>query len=118
MEAPRRRGPRPAVLWLAAAATFAVAGGAVYATLHRSPEPVAKGHPPEPSTPAPVVPSADDLVVAADLRGKAAVACDAKQWSVCLAELDEARAVDPGGDDASTVKSLRDKAIAGILAPR
>ena len=61
VEAPRRKRPRPAVLWLAAAATFAVAGGAVYATLHRSPEPVAKGHPPEPSTPAPVVPSADDL---------------------------------------------------------
>ena len=53
VEAPRRKRPRPAVLWLAAAATFAVAGGAVYATLHRSPEPVAKGHPPEPSTPAP-----------------------------------------------------------------
>ncbi len=117
-EATRRKRPRPVVLWLAAAATFAVAGGAVYATLHASPGPVAKGPPPGPSTPAPVVPSVDDLVVAADLRRKAAAACDAKQWSVCLAELDEARAADPGGDDASTVKSLRDKAIAGILAPR
>jgi hypothetical protein len=47
----------------------------------------------------------------------AAAACDAKQWGVCLAELDEARAVDPGGDDASSVKSLRDNAIAGILEP-
>ena len=117
-EATRRKRPRPATLWLAAAATFAVAGGAVYATLHPSHEVVSKGHPPAPSTPAPVVPSVDDLVVAADLRGKAAAACDAKQWSVCLAELDEARAVDPGGDDASSVKSLRDQAIAGILAPR
>ncbi len=61
------------------------------------------------------MPSADDLRVAAELRRAAAAACDAKQWSVCLAELDKARVVDPGGDDASTVKSLRDKAIAAIL---
>ena len=52
--------------------------------------------------------------MAAELRLEAAAACDAKQWSVCLAELDEARAVDPGGDDASTVKTLRDKAMAGL----
>ncbi len=63
--------------------------------------------------PAPVVPSATDLATAAELRRKAAAACDAKQWSVCLAKLDDARAVDPGGDDALAVKTLRDKAIAG-----
>jgi hypothetical protein len=55
----------------------------------------------------------DDLAVAADLRRKAVAACDAKQWSVCLAELDKARAVDPAGD--TMVTPLRDKAIAGIL---
>jgi hypothetical protein len=115
-EASRRKGTRPAVLWLAAAATFVLAGGALYATL-QSPPPVSHPPPPEPSTPAPSVPSADDLRVAAELRRTAAAACDAKQWSVCLADLDKARAVDPGGDDASTVKSLRDKAIAGILEP-
>jgi hypothetical protein len=112
-EASRRKGTRPVVLWLAAAATFVLAGGALYATL-RPPPPVSHPPPPEPSTPAP---SADDLRVAAELRRTAAAACDAKQWSVCLAELDKARAVDPGGDDASTMKSLRDKAIAGILEP-
>lgn len=112
-EGRRRKGPRAAVVWLAAAATFAVAGGALYATLHRSPVPVAHPPPPTPSSPAPVVPSADDLAVAAELRRKAAAACEAKQWSACLAELDDARAVDPDGDDASAVKSLREKAIAG-----
>jgi hypothetical protein len=115
-EASRRKGPRPAVLWLAAAATFAVAGGALYATLRAPPERVAHPPPPEPSTPAPAAPSADDFR-AAELRRAAAAACDAKQWSVCLAELDKARAVDPGGDEASTVKSLRDKALAGIREP-
>jgi hypothetical protein len=112
-EGTRRKGPRAAVVWLAAAATFAVAGGALYATLYPSPERVSKPAPKAPSRPAPVVPSADGLAVAAELRRKAVAACDAKQWSVCLAELDEARAVDPDGDDASTVKSLRDKAMAG-----
>ena len=111
-EASRRKGTRPAVLWLAAA-TFVLAGGALYATL-QSPPPVSHPPPPEPSTPAPSVSSADDLSVAAELRRTAAAACDAKQWSVCLAELDEARAVDPDGDDALTVKSLREKAMAGL----
>ena len=51
-------------------------------------------------------------------RRKAAAACDAKQWSVCLPELDEAGAVDPDGDDASTVKRLRDRATVGRLERR
>jgi hypothetical protein len=113
-EVTRRKGPRAAVMWLAAAATFAVAGGALYETLRPSPEPVAHPPPPTPSSSAPVAPSADDLAVAAELRHKAGAACDAKKWSACLAELDEARAVDPDGDDALTVKSLREKAMAGL----
>ena len=117
-EGTRRKGPRAAVVWLAAAATFAVAGGALYAVLHPSPERVAHPPPPAPSNPAPIVPPADDLAVAAELRRKAAAACDAKQWSVCLAELDEARAVDPDGDAVLAVKSLRDKAMAGSLERR
>ena len=117
-EPPRRKRPRAAVVWLAAAAAFAVAGGALYVTLHPSPERVAHPPPKAPSSPAPVVPSGDPLAVAAELRRKAAAACDVKQWSVCLAELDEARAVDPDGDAAPTVKSLREKAMAGSLEPR
>jgi hypothetical protein len=108
----RRKGPHPAVVWLAAAATFVVVVGALY-TAFRSPEPVSHAPPPAPSGSAPIVPTADDLAVAADLRRKAAAACDAKQWSACLAELDDARAVDPGGDDVAAVKGLREKAIAG-----
>jgi hypothetical protein len=107
-----RNGPRVRILWLAAAASFAVVVvGALYATL-QSPPPVGHAPPPTPSNSAPVVPSADDLAVAADLRRKAAAACDAEQWSVCLAELDDARAVDPEGDAVLSVKILRDKAIA------
>ena len=114
-EVTRRKRPRPAVVWLAAAATLAVAGAALYA-LDSSPDRV--GTPPPPPTPpppAPVVPSADDLAPAAELRRKAAVACEARQWRACLAGLDQARAVDPDGDEASTVKTLREKATAGGL---
>lgn len=100
---PRAR-PRVLVPWLVAAVTSAAAGVSLYANFQESPV----AHPL-------VVPSANDLVVAADLRRKAAAACDAQQWSVCLAELDKARDVDPGGDDATRVKSLRDKAVAAIL---
>ena len=118
VEPTRRKRPRAAVVWLAAAATFAVAGGALYETLHPSPEPVGSPPPPTPPRPEPVVPSADPLAAAAELRRKAAAACDAKQWSACLAALDEARALDPDGDGASTVKSLREKATAGSAEPR
>jgi hypothetical protein len=108
-----RKGRRARVLWLAAAASFAVVlGGAMWATL-QAPPPVGHAPPPTPSGSGRVVPSADDLVVAAELRRKAAAACEAKQWSVCLADLDDARAVDPEGDDVPAVKMLRDEAIAG-----
>jgi hypothetical protein len=111
----RRAQRRPAVAWLAAAATLGgVAGGALVAALQ---QPALVGAPPPraPSTSVPVVPAAADLIAAADLRRQAAAACDAKQWSLCLADLDKARAADPAGDDAPEVKSLRDKAIAWIV---
>jgi hypothetical protein len=111
----RRVRPRPSVAWLAAAATVGgIAGGALVAALEL-PAVVLAPRPPVPSTSALVVLSAADLAAAADLRRHAGAACDAKQWSLCLADLDKARAADPGGDDAPAVKSLRDKAIAGIL---
>jgi hypothetical protein len=103
---PRRTRARPALLWLAAAATSGiVAGGSLVAALE--PALVAQSS----GTGA----SPENLALAADLRHKAAAACDAKDWSVCLAHLDEARAVDPGGDDGPGIKSLREKAIAGVL---
>jgi len=110
-EGTRRKGPRARVVWLAAAASLAAIGGTLYATL-QPPELVGSPPPPTPSRSAPVVPSATDLAVAAELRRKASAACDAKQWSVCLAKLDDARAVDPGGDDALAVKTLRNQALA------
>jgi hypothetical protein len=107
---PRRTRSRPALLWLAAAATSGVvAGGSLVAAL----EPALVA---QPTGSAGVSP--ENLAVAADLRHEAATACDAKDWSVCLAHLDEARAVDPGGDDGPGIKRLREKAIAGILAPK
>jgi len=111
----RRARPRPAIACLAAAATLGgVAGGTLVAALPQTAL-VGAHSPPAPSPSVPVVPSVADLVAADLLRRRASVACDAKQWSLCLADLDKARAVDPGGDDAPVVKSLRDKAIAGIV---
>jgi hypothetical protein len=55
-----------------------------------------------------------EMATAVDLRREAADACEAKQWAVCLADLDEARAHDPGGDEGPAVKTLRAAAIVGI----
>ena len=103
-----RPARRPAFVWLAAAASFgAVAGGSLVGVL----EP-----PGVVTAPGPARPSPERLAAAADLRRQAATACDAKQWAVCLADLDAARAVDPDGDDEPGTKSLRDRALAAILA--
>jgi len=109
-----RSRPRPVVMWLAAAATVTVAGGALYAVLQpHAPTPVSPEPPP---TSARRVPSTvPDPVAAAELRRQAAAACDAQQWSECLAELDQARSGDPDGDATPTVKATRDRAIRGIL---
>jgi hypothetical protein len=104
-EEKRRTRARPPVAWLAAAAMLGVAAGAALDAGLRPPELVGR----------PAPPSAAALSAAADLRRQAAAACDTKQWTVCLADLDEARAVDPAGDDTPTVKTLRDKALAEIL---
>ena len=103
----RRPSRRPAAVWLAAAASIgAVAGGTLVSTFETVPL-VAK--------PAPREPSAAERDAAAQLRRDAAAACNARQWSVCLAALEKARAFDPDGDDAPAVKSLRDQAVAAIL---
>jgi hypothetical protein len=98
------------LLWLAAAATSGAVAGAVLAAAI---EPALVG-----TGTRSAVPSPEDLAVAADLRRKAAAACDANEWGVCLADLDKARAVDPGGDDGPGIKNLREKAIAGVLKPK
>jgi len=104
--APERRWPPMA--WLAAAASFALGVGTTYALL-----PAAPGV----GTPSPYVPTAADLTKAVSLRGDAFTACDAQKWAACLADLDQARALDPSGDDEPRIKDARAKAIQRILAP-
>jgi hypothetical protein len=110
----RRTAPREVVFRLAGVAASAAAGAALYAGLQQPLGLTGNSSHGGTTTSAP---SDADLALAADLRRQAAAACDATHWSVCLADLDKARAVDPGGDDAPTVKALRDHAIAAILNP-
>jgi hypothetical protein len=103
-EKPRAR-TRPAFGWLAAAAMVGlVAGGALVAAFQ--PEQNEAAHAPR---------SAENVATAIDLRRQARAACDQKQWTVCLAELDRARSADPDGDAAPAVTHLREEAIAKIL---
>jgi hypothetical protein len=103
---------RPVVLWIAAAATAAVAGGVVYAMLAQpGPEPrVVPPAPPPTVLPSPAV----DLVAAADLRRQAFAACATQKWSECLARFDDAKRGDPAGDASPEVQLAREKAMRGI----
>jgi hypothetical protein len=104
----RRPSRRPAVVWLAAAASVgALAGGMLESALELPL--VAKPHPRDPG--------AAEVAAAGQLRRDAATACNDKHWSLCLADLDKARAADPDGDDTSAVRTLRDRALAAILDP-
>jgi DNA-directed RNA polymerase specialized sigma24 family protein len=51
---------------------------------------------------------------AAALRANAAHACGAAQWQECLDKLDQARELDPDGDQDPKVQELRARAHAGI----
>jgi hypothetical protein len=95
----RRR--RSSVSWLAIAASFAVGVGGTYAMMGGAGPGVSAPRPPEPPA-------------AAELRRQAAAACDAKRWAECLADLDEARTLDPPGDDEASIKAQRDRAMRGI----
>ena len=75
------------------------------------PPPVHEVTPPvSASAPAPAPAPAPDLVAAADLRRRAAVACAAGHPEECVALLDQARAKDPAGDSAPEVLRMRDDA--------
>ncbi len=67
----------------------------------------------------PVAPRPDDppAVQAAGLRRDARGACEAQSWKVCLHRLDDARALDPGGDDTPEIRALRHAATEGIGHP-
>jgi hypothetical protein len=110
IEKPKRR--RPAVFWLAAAATTATAfGGVLYATLHSPSQPAPEPAPvPSPSSPAPVVSAPPDLVAARDLRARARDALAMGYATQCLDLLDQAKSIDPAGDAAPDIVALRRKA--------
>jgi hypothetical protein len=109
-----RRGPPSAVVLLGTAVVAAAAGAALYASTHTPPQTIAPAPPPSTTPLVPSIP-APDLAAAAEQRRLAAADCDAQQWAECLAYLEQARALDPAGDDAPAVKKLRDKAVAGIF---
>ena len=52
------------------------------------------------------------------LRQPAFAACDAQRWAECLRLLDEARTIDPNGDQAPQVKEYRLKAETGLQSTR
>jgi len=110
-----RRGPPSAVVLLGTAVVAAAAGAALYASTHKPPETIAPAPPPSTAPFVPSIPPPDLAAAAAEQRRLAAADCDAQQWAECLAYLDEARALDPTGDDAPDAKKLRAKAVAGIL---
>ena len=90
--------PRSPVMMVAAAAAVVVIGSAIYAAVFR---PAEVSHPaPDPA--------------AADLRRRAFSACEAKQWSDCLARFDDAKRIDPAGDEEATVKAARREATRAL----
>ncbi|HEY8088175.1 MAG TPA: hypothetical protein VIF09_10030 [Polyangiaceae bacterium] len=105
---------RPIVLWIAAAAAAAVAGGALYAALNRPPVPAPVPAPPVPSSVPPRAPEAHELVAAADLRRQAFAACDAQRWVECLTRFDEARRIDAAGDAVPEVQAARRRAASEL----
>jgi hypothetical protein len=95
--APRPKRPRalvvvPTVLAMAA-------GVALVVKLATPPPPVGSAPPQDPK-----------VVRAEAIRRTARDACQAQQWHVCIIELNEAKALDPEGDDDPGVQALRREA--------
>ena len=107
-EAPKRaaKKPRPAAVWVAAAAAAVAAGAAVTYVTTRPEEASLPVTPPSTGTTAP----SPELAAAADLRHRAAAACDRGRAAECLSLLDQAAAKDPAGDTTPEVQRLRTKA--------
>jgi hypothetical protein len=109
---PKRAGksvrpkPRPAAVWVAAAAVAVAAGAAVTYVATRPEE--ARSPTPPPSTGPSVPPT--ELAAVADLRQRAAAACDRGRLDECIFLLDQAAAKDPAGDTTPEVQRLRQKA--------
>jgi hypothetical protein len=96
---------------MAAAAATVTAGAAVAYVATRPGEgtPPAPTTPPSTATPPPPAP-ADLVAQAADLRRRAAAACNEGHPEPCMALLDDAREKDPAGEAREDVKALRRRA--------
>jgi len=91
---PPRRRMRPAVVVPIA---LVLAAGVALAIRAALPTPVLIAPPPD-DTPA---------GRAAAMRADARRACEARRWQTCLDDLDQARSLDPAGDEAPEVQALR-----------
>jgi hypothetical protein len=94
---------RPAIVVPTA---LALAAGAALTYQALSPEMVGAGRPEDPPA-----------VHAAALRQEARDACQARSWKTCVDKLDEARVLDPGGDETPDVRALRHTAAEGVGHP-
>jgi hypothetical protein len=109
---PRRR-KRQNVIWFAAgalAATFLLFFMAPH--LFSPPALVSHLRPQGPSM------SGSELERAAALRRLALDACSARLWQVCLDGFDDARRIDPVGDDDPTLRTARDRAMLELAEPK
>jgi len=109
-----RKKPRPAAVWVAAAAAAVAAGTAVTYVATRPVEATSPVTPPSTGTVAP----STELAAAADLRHRAAAACDTGRTDECRSLLDQAAAKDPAGDTTPEVQRLRKKAAANEAKPK
>jgi hypothetical protein len=99
----RRKRARPMVVIPVVLAL--AAGMALTVQMALPPEPVGSAPPETP------------VEHARTLRLFAQDACEQQHWRVCLGRLDQARVLDPTGDEAADVQSLRHKATAGLGHP-
>ena len=94
---------------------FAVVAIALYVMKGRIDDSAKPGPKPVPTivapTPAPQEPAP---LSADDLRTRAFGECDAKDWPACLADLQQAKNLDPSGDAAPRVQAALKAAIRGI----
>ena len=86
---------------IAVPTALALAAGVAVAVQLTSPPPIVR-------TPRPETPEEH----AATLRQEAREACESRSWKTCLDKLDEARALEPGGNETPEVQSLRHTAEA------
>jgi hypothetical protein len=56
-----------------------------------------------------------DTRAAVDLRRRAEQDCHALRWKECVEDLDQAREIDPDGDQGRDVATLRDRAATGLI---